>query len=184
MNIARLRSEVAWERIQRTDLLLPALFGVAGTVELAVKGYAPVGVGLATYWLAMLVLCARRAIPLAAPLLVGGIYALTPLLGFDVSEPASWIPPLALACFAAGVHIPRSRVLLGLASVAGMLLIVFLTLDWLTEFDPDILFGLLLTLGPWVLGVALREAFERNRELALEAERVWGVKTRLPAANP
>jgi signal transduction histidine kinase len=172
VTIARLASTAAvWERIRRTDLLLPALFGVAGTAELAVQEYAPVGVGLATYWLAVLVLCVRRAFPLVTPLLVGGIYALTPLLGFDVSEPASWIPVLALACFAAGAHVPRSRAPLGFASVAGMLAIVFLTLDWLTDFDPDVLFGLLFSLGPWVLGVALREALERNAELAVEAER-------------
>ena len=183
VNIAGLGSNAAVsERIRRSDLLLPALLGIAGTVELAVKGYAPVAVGLATYWLAILVLCARRALPLAMPLLVGGIYALTPVLGFDVSEPASWIPPLALACFAAGAYVPRSRVPLGLASVAGMVLIVFLALDWLTEFDPDILFGLLFSLGPWVLGVALHEALERNRELAIEAERARVEAQRAAAA--
>jgi signal transduction histidine kinase len=151
--------------------VLPALFGIAGTVEMAVQGYRPLWVGLATYWLAILVLCVRRLAPLAMPLLVAAIYALTPVLGFDVSEPASWISPPALACFAAGLHVPRLRASLGLGSVVATLLIIFVTLDWLTEFDPDILFGFLFTLGPWGLGVALREALDRNRELAVEAER-------------
>ena len=158
-------------RIRRSDLLLPGLFGLLGTVEIAVQGYRPLGVALGTYWLAALVLCARRLLPLAMPLLVAAIYALTPVLGFDVSEPAAWIllPPLAF--FSAGSMVPRSRAPLGLASVVCALVVVFATLDWLTSFDPDLVFGLVWVIGPWMVGVAVRETLERNRELAVEAER-------------
>ena len=158
-------------RIRRSDLLLPGLFGLLGTVEIAVQGYRPLGVALGTYWLAALVLCARRLAPLAMPLLVAAIYALTPVLGFDVSEPAAWIllPPLAF--FSAGSMVPRSRAPLGLASVVCALVVVFATLDWLTSFDPDLVFGLVWVIGPWMVGVAVRETLERNRELAVEAER-------------
>jgi len=167
--------------IRRGDLLLPALFGAIGTIEVVVQGYRPLWVSLGTYWLAVVVLCARRAIPLATPLLVAGIYALTPVLGFDVSEPAAWILPPALACLAAGLYVSRSRAVLGLASVVATLVLLFLTLDWLTDFSPDILFGLVYTIGPWVLGVALRETLERNRELAIDAERAR-VETELAGA--
>jgi signal transduction histidine kinase len=170
VDLRALARRASLQEIRRSDLLLPALFGVVGTVELVMQGYRPLLVGLATYWLAMLVLSARRLFPLAMPLLVAGIYALTPVLGFDVSEPASWVVPPAFASLAAGLHVPRSRAALGLASVVGALAIIFATLDWLTQFDPDILFGLLFTLGPWVLGVALREALDRSGELAIEAE--------------
>ena len=158
-------------RIRRSDLLLPGLFGLLGTVEIAVQGYRPLGVALGTYWLAALVLCARRLLPLAMPLLVAAIYALTPVLGFDVSEPAAWIllPPLAF--FSAGSMVPRSRAPLGLASVVCALVVVFATLDWLTSFDPDLVFGRVWVIGPWMVGVAVRETLERNRELAVEAER-------------
>src|SRR5687767_7018136 len=150
-----LGSMAVWRGIPPTDLVVPALFGAGGTIELVVQGYEPVAVGLATYWFAIVALCARRRYPLAMPLVVAGIYALTPVVGFDVSEPAAWVPPPALACFAAGLHVPRARAALGLASVVGCLAIIFASLDWLTEFDPDVVFGLLFSLGPWVLGLTL-----------------------------
>src|SRR3712207_6098035 len=182
MNRRLLAGDVSWHGVPRSDLLLPALFGVAGTAEMALQGYGPLGVGLATYWLAVIVLCARRRLALAMPLLVAGIYALTPAVGFDVSEPAAWIAPPALACFAAGLQIPRSRAPVGLASVVAAATIIFATLDWLTRFDPDVLFGILVTIGPWVLGVALREAFDRNRDLAVEAERARTERERAAAS--
>ena len=171
MRVRGLLGEATSGRIRRSDLVLPALFGVLGTVEIAVQGYRPLLVALGTYWLAVLVLCVRRLAPLAMPLLVAGIYALTPVLGFDVSEPAAWILLPGLAFFSAGSMVPRSRAPLGLASVVGALLVVFATLDWLTSFDPDLVFGLVWVIGPWMVGVAVRETLERNRELAVEAER-------------
>jgi len=166
-----LLGEATSGRIRRSDLVLPGLFGALGTVEIAAQGYRPLAVALGTYWLAAFVLCARRAAPLAMPLLVAAIYALTPVLGFDVSEPAAWVLLPALAFFAAGSMVPRSRAPLGLASVVCALLVVFATLDWLTTFDPDLVFGLVWVVGPWMVGVAVRETLERNRELAIEAER-------------
>jgi signal transduction histidine kinase len=163
--LARLRG------IRRGDVVVPALFAVVGTVEMIVEGYGTLGIGLATYWLAALALCARRAFALAMPLVVAGIYALTPVLGFDVSEPSSWILLPALAFFAAGSHVPRSRAVWGLASVAGALVVIFATLDWLTTFDPDVIFGVVWGIGPWMVGVAVRETLERNRKLAIEVER-------------
>jgi signal transduction histidine kinase len=149
---------------------------------MVVQGYRPLAVALGTYWLAALVLCARRLVPLAMPLFVAAIYALTPVLGFDVSEPSSWILLPALAFFAAGSLVPRSRAPLGLASVIGALVIVFATLDWLTTFDPDIVFGVVWVIGPWMIGVAVRETLERNRELAIEAERARGEAERAAAS--
>ncbi len=171
MNRTRLRSEDRWPDPRPIDVLVPAVVGLAGTIEMVLVGYAALPVGLATYWLAAVALCARRLVPFAMPLVVAGLYALTPVLGFDVSEPAAWLLPPALAFLAAGLHVPRARALLGFASVAGALVIVFATLDWLTRFDPDAFFGAVWAFGPWGLGVALREALERNRELAVEAER-------------
>lgn len=171
MRISGLLGEATSGRIRRSDLVLPGLFGALGTVEIVAQGYRPLAVALGTYWLAALGLCARRMAPLAMPLLVASIYALTPVLGFDVSEPAAWVLLPALAFFAAGSMVPRSRAPLGLASVVCALLVVFATLDWLTTFDPDLVFGLVWVIGPWMVGVAVRETLERNRELAIEAER-------------
>jgi signal transduction histidine kinase len=158
-------------RLGRSDLLLPALIGVVGAVEIAAAGYDPVSLALGTYLLAALVLCAGRFAPLVVPLLVTGIYAATPLLGFDVSKPASWVPLIALACFSTGLHAPRSRRLAGLASVLAALAMMFAALKWLTDFEPSILFGLIMSVGAWALGLALREALDRNRRAGVEAER-------------
>ena len=152
-------------------MLLPALIGVVGAVEIAVAGYDPVWLALGTYLLAAVVLGAGRLAPLAVPLLVAAIYATTSLLGFDVSKPASWVPLIALACFSTGLHTPRSRRLSGLASVLGALAIVFAGLKWLTDFEPSLLFGLIMSVGAWALGLALWEALDQNRRAGAESER-------------
>jgi signal transduction histidine kinase len=176
-------AEHRWRRIRGSDLVLPALFGLAGTLEFLVQGYRPLAVALGTYWAAALVLCARRVAPLAMPLVVAGIYALTPVLGFDVSEPSAWILLPGLAFYSAGSLVPRSRAPLGLASVLVALVVVFATLDWLTTFDPDIIFGVVWVTGPWMIGVAVRETLERNRDLAIEAERARGEAERAAVAE-
>jgi signal transduction histidine kinase len=157
--------------IRRTDLVLPCLFGAVGTAEILVQGYRPLGTAIGTFWLGSLVLCARRRFPLLMPPLVFGVYALTPLIGFDVSQPASWLLLVMLACLAAGLHVPRAQARLGLASVAGACALGVAALAAFTDFNPDILFGLVITIGPWALGVGMREMLERNRNLATEAER-------------
>jgi signal transduction histidine kinase len=151
--------------------LLPLLFGIAGTVEMLAQGFHPLPVSIGTYWLGALVLCARRVFPLLAPPAIAIIYVATPLLGFDVSEPAAWLLTPALAFFAAGLHVPRARVAAGFASVAGSAAVLFLTLEGLTGFNPDIFFGLVWAFGPWTVGVSLSRALEHNRELAVRVER-------------
>lgn len=79
---------------------------------------------------------------------------------------------LVLACLAAGLHVPRRRAALGFGSVAAACAVVVVALAAFTDFTPDIIFGLFLTIGSWVLGVGSREALERNGELAAEAERM------------
>ncbi|MFN2470545.1 MAG: hypothetical protein ABR583_06065 [Gaiellaceae bacterium] len=102
---------------------------------------------------------------------VACVYALAALIGFDVSEPLAWIPLLAFAFFATGVYASPVRLPLGLVSVAAAFAVMYAALARLTNFDPSLLFGLALTLGPWGLGLALRRALERERELGAEAER-------------
>ncbi|MGI8479019.1 MAG: sensor histidine kinase [Gaiellaceae bacterium] len=159
------------QRIRRSDVLVPAVLALFGAVEIAAGGHGPLLLAIGTYWLAAGVLVARRAAPIAVPLLVGAIYALAALLGSEVAEPTSWVLLLPFACFGAGHHTPRSRRLAGLASVLGTLAITYAALAWLTDFDPSLLFGLIFSVGPWALGVALREALDRNRRLAADAER-------------
>ena len=165
-------SGAATQRVRRSDALVPGLLAIGGAVEMAGGGYEPLWLGMATYVLASGALVLRRAAPLAVPPAVGAIYALTPLLGFDVSDSASWLLVLAFACLSAGLLAPRSRRYAGLASVVACLATVVAGLAWFTTFEPDLLFGLILCVGPWALGVALRGALDRNRRLGAEAERV------------
>jgi signal transduction histidine kinase len=158
-------------RLRRSDLLLSTLLGVVGAVEITVAGYDPVWLALGMYLLAAAVLGAGRFVPLAVPLLVTAIYATGPLLGSEVSKPALWVPLIAFACLSAGLHAPRSQRLAGLASVLAALAILFAALKWLTDFEPSLLFGLIMTVGAWVLGLALREALDQNRRAGAEAER-------------
>jgi signal transduction histidine kinase len=157
--------------LKRSDLLLPALIGLVGAVEIVAAGYKPVWLTLATYLLAAAVLGASRFAPLAVPLVITAIYATAPLLGVDTAEPASWVPLISFACLSAGLSAPRSRRVAGLASVLGALAILLAGLKWLADFEPSILFGLIMTVGAWALGVALRGALDQNRRAGAEAER-------------
>jgi signal transduction histidine kinase len=157
--------------LRRSDRLLPALIGAVGAVEITAAGYDPVWLTLATFLLAAAVLGAARLAPLAVPPLATAIYATAALLGADVAEPASWVPLIAFACFSTGLHASRAQRLAGLASVLAALAILYAGLEWLTEFEPSLLFGLIMTAGAWALGLALREALDRNRRAGAEAER-------------
>ena len=163
--------EHSWRGIRLTDVALPVVFGLVATAEMIVQGYGPLWVSIGTYWAAIVVLCARRVYPLQIPLVIAAIYTVTPLLGFDVSLPSSWLLPQPLACFAVGLYRPRERALSGFAVVLTALIVTFGVLDILTNFDPDIIFGAFVGLGPWVLGITLRGMLERNRRLAVDLER-------------
>ncbi len=157
-------------RALRSDALVPGLLGIVGTVEMVGGAYDPLLLGLGTYWLAAGALCARRGAPLAVPLAVGTVYALTPALGFDISVSASWLLILAFACLSTGLYAPRSRRYAGLACVVSCLAVTMAGLAWFTDLDPNLLFGLILSVGPWALGIALRSALDHNRRLGAEAE--------------
>jgi signal transduction histidine kinase len=158
-------------RVRRSDAIVPGLLGIVGAVEIVGAGYRPLWVTLGTYWLAAAVLCGRRAAPLVMAPAVAAIYALTPILGADVSEPASWLLLIPFACLSTGLHVPRPQRVAGLACVLVALAITLAGLAWLTDFDPNLVFGLCFSVGPWALGVALREALERSRRVSIEVER-------------
>ena len=158
-------------RIRRSDVLLPGVLALFAAVEITAEGHGPLPLTIGTYWLAAGVVVARRRAPLAVPLLVAAIYALGALLGAEVAEPTAWVLLLPFVCFSAGQHALRARRLAGLASVLGTLAITYAALEWLTDFDPSLLFGLIFSVGSWALGAALSEALDRNRRLAADAER-------------
>jgi signal transduction histidine kinase len=158
-------------RLRRSNALLPGVLAVIGAVEIVAGGHHPLILALGSYWVAAGILCARRVAPLAMAPAVGLVYAVTPAVGFDVSDSAAWILLLASACLSTGLHAPRARWLPGLASVLGALAITAAGLAWFTDLDPNFLFGAIFSVGPWALGVAHRGALERNHRLGAEVER-------------
>jgi signal transduction histidine kinase len=152
-------------------VLLPAVVAVAGTVETVTVGYQPRLLTCATFLLGAVVLAFARSAPLAVPLLATAVYAAAPLLGIDVSQPAAWVPFLASAYFSTGLYAPRTRRLAGLACVLVALGMAMAGLVWFTDFQPNLLFGLIMTLGPWALGTGLRRTLDENRTVGAHAER-------------
>jgi signal transduction histidine kinase len=153
------------------DLAAAALLALVGAAEHAAAGFERWPLGLGPYLLAAGALAFARAAPLLLPPLLGVLYATAGLAGFDVSQPASWLPLVAAAAFAAGAYAPRARWPLGLGAVLVALGLLYGALEWLTEFEPSVLFGLALSVGPWALGLALRAALDRERDARAAAER-------------
>ncbi len=155
----------------RRDLVLPLLLAAAGTLEIATSGAKNWEVGVASFLLASAILPFARPFPLVVPPLVAAIYAVTPLASFDVSPFGSWLVLLAAACFGAGIYSTRARAAATLGSVLVALGVAYVGLEWLTSSGPSLLFGLILTLGPFGLGLVLRAAFDREQAAAASAER-------------
>jgi len=155
--------------IRPTDLLLPALIGIVGTVEIATGGFAPAWAALGTLWLAAAALCARRVAPVAVPVAVAGLALVDGLRGGGTEHPTAWIAALALACFAAGLHVPRRRAWPGLASVFAAVALGAIDMARSGDLRTDFVF-LLAVAAPWAAGYALAETLERTRDLAAEAE--------------
>jgi signal transduction histidine kinase len=158
-------------RLRRFDLLLPSLIALVGAVEVVVAGYQPWCLACGLFLLGAGVLSLARIMPLVVPVVVAVIYASTPLFGFDMSQPVSWVPLIAIACFSAGLHRMRRLRLAGLASVLVALAILMAGMHWLTDFEPNLLFGLIMSAGSWALGLGLCEALEQNRRTGAQAER-------------
>jgi hypothetical protein len=123
-----------------------------GTVEIALSGAANMGVGIGALLLASALLTLARTMPLALAPIIAVLYGATALAGFDPSPVGTWIPLLAFACFAAGLHAEGTRILAGLACVLLALGITLGGLAWLTSFAPNPFFGLIITLGAFGLG--------------------------------
>jgi signal transduction histidine kinase len=105
------------------------------------------------------------------PFAVTATFVAARLVDFQTEELASWIPICALAYFAAGRHAPRSRVVWGLTSVLASMGLLALDAAARGEVTADVVLVLAFALGPWAVGVALRETLERTRLLAAETER-------------
>ena len=176
MGAARLPGGHVLTGVHATDAVLPALVAAVGTVELVGGDYRPLWASVGSFWLACATLVLRRRYPLAMPPLVTLWFVVAAAAGVEVGDPASWIVPMTFAAFAAGRYAGWPAHITGhwpgavsvLAGLAG----AYLALDQLTAFSPDLLFGLIGSVLPWLLGRGLRRELDRSASVAAEAERV------------
>ena len=170
-------SRVGWVKrlaihpLRPFDLVVPAGVAVVGVADIAGSGEAPVAVGIVTYVLASAVLVLRRVVPLwLAP---GGValFVFGILLGFDATRPAAWNLLVVLACFFTGLCAPHAQRWLGLLSVLAAAAVAMAAMEWLTTFDPNLVFGAVATVIPWAFGVMLRSRLDAAATLAVAAER-------------
>lgn len=157
--------------VRRADLVLPAVLAVVGTLEIGIGDDPHAIVGIAAFASTAATLAACPSRPLVVPPLAGVGFALAALVGSDVSGPSSWVALFVSAAFLAGLYASRARWRAGLASVIAELAITAAAMWWLTPVSPNAVFGLVLSLGPWGLGFAIRSTFDRNERIAAEAER-------------
>ena len=153
------------------DAVLPGVIALIGVTEMILQNSTPIVVAIGTLLVGCAATLLRRGHPILSALGVLAAFAAAPVLGFDVSKPASWILLLVLASFAVGRYLPRTALTVGLMVVVGLLLGAMGTLNFLTKFSPDIVFGLAAIIGPWVLGLTVRNAEDRAAFMARETER-------------
>ena len=153
------------------DAALPGVIALMGALEMIVQNSTPIVVAIGTLFLGCAATVIRRSHSILSALGVLASFAAAPVLGFDVSKPASWILLMVLVSFAVGRYLPRTALPVGLMVVVGLFLGVMGTLGFLTEFSPDIVFGVAAIIGPWVLGLTVRNAEDRAAFMARETER-------------
>ena len=122
-------------------------------------------------WATAAVLCMRNRYPLAIPALAQ-VFPMIALVVSDADDlPAAWMFATALACFAAG-SVPRSKFALGLAAAAGGVVLYAAGAQIAGKLDVEAVgMGLVIFMGSWAAGIALRETLHRSRDLAATAER-------------
>ena len=153
------------------DVAAPGLIAVIGTVEIVHEGAARWPLGVAFLIASCAALALVRVAPLAVPLALGVLYLVPALCGFDIAEPTAWVFPFPFAAFGAGLFVPGRWRWGGLASVIAMFTLAIATLQWLTSFNPNLVFGLAASVGPWLFGVGLREALLKAERAGADLER-------------
>ena len=153
------------------DAVLPGVIALFGVAEMIVQNSTPIVVAIGTLLVGCAATLLRRSHSIISALGVLASFAAAPVLGFDVSKPASWILLLVLASFAVGRYLPRTARPVGLMVVVGVLLGAMGSLGFLTKFSPDLVFGLAAIIAPWALGLTVRNAEDRAALMARETER-------------
>jgi signal transduction histidine kinase len=148
---------------------LPALLAVLGIVEMATLRPPMWGSGVAFEVAACGLLCARRRLPLAAPLGAMTMMVLIPILGTPLDQPALPIAIWALSFFSLGRYVGDLRTILGFALVMVGVFVDYRWFDDRAHNLSDVVFVAVLAAPPFVLGQLMRRLHEQKQAL-LEAQ--------------
>jgi signal transduction histidine kinase len=153
--------------LDRADFLLPAVIGAAAIAEVLIVD-VPVLAGIVLTVLACVLLVGRRRMPLVFGTGAVMVLMLQEPFGVDESRLAVPMAILFLGCFALGRDVDGWSGLWGIGLVNTTLYVV--AQSW--PHPTDVVWGLSLTLGPWIVGRIVRDHARLNEVLAEQARQL------------
>ncbi|QBR93887.1 sensor histidine kinase [Nocardioides euryhalodurans] len=154
-------------RLERADWLWPAVICVAAIGEVLIVEVPPVA-GTAVSVLACVLLVGRRLLPMVFATGAVLVLMFQHLVGVDESQLAVQMAVLFAGCFSLGRYVPG---LLGLWGIGVINATLYLPArDWPTP--TDLVWGLSLTAGPWIVGRIVQAHARLNALLAEQAEQL------------
>lgn len=150
--------------LARIDVAIAVVVVVVGVVELLAEHIQPSSVAIPMAVIAGASLAFRRRWPLVVVAVCFGALAVDVWSGVPLSEPATPIAWIVLSQYTVARHCALRRAILGLAIG---LVIFFSTL---LKDSSDLVFGLIVILAPWLVGIAMRTRVTETLELATRAE--------------
>ena len=147
------------------DVLLPAVIVALGAVELAVSRYDGWPAGIALELLCGAILVFRRFRTLVLAPLALFVLLVMPWVGPQLDQPATPILLMAVACYALARWLDDLRGLLGIAAIAGILLLDYLFADNRIHNLSDVVFIAALLGPPYVVGRIVRRLAAQAEQL-------------------
>ena len=153
--------------LDRADVMLPAVICAASVAEVLIAD-VPIVAGTAVSVVACALLVGRRRMPLVFG--TGAVLVLMAqsLVGVDESQLAVQLAILFLGCYSLGRYL---RGLSGLWGIGLVNLTLYAGVDsW--PHPTDLVWGVSLTLGPWIVGRIVADHARLNDVLAEQAQRL------------
>lgn len=142
------------------DFAIPAGWAAIATIECVSEGYGnPMAI-----WTAALITAFSRQFPVGAIVGVALAFGVSPLTGYSSDEASGWLPMIAYVSLLTGLYEGSWR--RGLIAIAICSTVVTGGLFVFTDFDPNLIFGLAITVLPWWLGRTIRKSLADARRTA------------------
>jgi signal transduction histidine kinase len=157
-----------WRVQERTlvqiDIAIAAVVVVVGVVEFVLEDIQPAGVAIPMAIIAGSSLAFRRRWPLVVVSICFAALAIDTWAGVPLSQPATPMTWIVLSQYTAARHCTLKGAIAGLAIGLG----IFATT--LAKDASDLVFGLIIILAPWLVGLAMRSRVADSIELAARAD--------------